>query len=230
MAACTGGAPCGQQVVARNVPTGDERLAEEFGQKLSIRPTANRAVLGLAATALPHDTQQVEASPAVSRVTTPEPPHDPQQQLQQQQRRRQQLQQQPLPPRWVSVAYERDCTPGRRVVIARGIEKSPRRLQRDKLGKFPSVSDLVAFAGAVRADSSTRLHETPQTCAGVAALGMRRVQSCHVMSDSGRKHIEAEECPWQRFNAWRASHPDASRAEAKAFVERDLWEYTSRPL
>lgn len=229
MAACTGGAPCDEQVVARSVPHGDERLAEEFGQKLSIRPTSHRAVLGLAMTAHPHDTQQVEVSPAVSRVTTPEAPHDPQQQLLLQHRRRQQLQQQPLPPRWVSVAYERDCTPGMGV-IARGIEKSPRRLRRDKLGKFPSVSDLVAFAGAVRADSSTRLHETSQACAGVAALGMRRSQSCQVMSDRDRKHIKGEECPWQRFNAWRASHPDASRAEAKAFVERDLWECTSRPL
>jgi hypothetical protein len=121
-------------------------------------------------------------------------------------------------------------------MLARGIQKSPRRLRREKLGRFPSVSDLVMFAGAAKVDSNTGVLSTSSTCGGVdaqqpAALGMRRTQSCHTqMSAHDRTPIEGKECPWQRFNAWKAQHPDASRAEAKAFVERDLCEYTSEPL
>ncbi len=230
MAGCAAGAPCQQQALSTSkMPSHDGLLAAEFDQKLAIgstRSTATCSALGL--TAPTHDTtQRVEASPSVSRVTSPEPPHHPKQQ------RRREQQQQTLRS---SVTHESDGIPGIRL-LARGIQKSPRRLRRDKLGRFPSVSDLVLFAGAAQADSDTGLQSTSSTCSRVythqpaAALGMRRTQSCHSqMTSHDRQPTEGQECPWQRFNAWKAQHPDASRAEAKAFVERDLCEYTSRRL
>lgn len=100
----------------------------------------------------------------------------------------------------------------------RGLEKSAKRLRRQRLGMFPSMTDLVSFAGSAR-----REDKQPVATAAAQFSGLRRTKSLHSglnYRDSVAKSSGAD--PWQRFAEWRAENPTASRAEARAFVERQL--------
>jgi hypothetical protein len=120
-----------------------------------------------------------------------------------------------------------------------GIEKSPRGagmgLRRDKLGgRFPSVSNLVAFAGAAASAAEPADAPDRPDGSGVATWGrtlsaeripgLRKSRSLHEDMNVAAfdKGSTATTSPWQRFAEWRALNKEASRAECKSYIERAI--------
>ena len=218
-------------------------LADDFGRLTFTSSSARSATTGcspptrldLSAAACSSSTAGEEVSPAASRVTSPEPPHFPQQLQQhqhqgQQQPRQQQQPQQPRRTRRLSP----DISPGIRG-CGGAIEKSPRSPKQHRLERMPSspsISNLVAFAGAVRADNGLQSPGGQGLLVGGGGGGMRRTKSLQTgMSahdSSSRSSVATAaglgeaRCPWQRFAEWKVSHPEHTRAEATAFIERAL--------
>ncbi len=99
----------------------------------------------------------------------------------------------------------------------RGLEKS-RRSRRQRLGMFPSVTDLVAFAGAATQNVEPAVASAPATFDGV-----RRTKSLHECLD--RLSLSTDNGgtdPWQQFANWKAQNPGAPRSDARAFIQRTL--------
>ena len=102
----------------------------------------------------------------------------------------------------------------------RGLEKSSaKRSRRQKLGMFPSMTDLVAFGGAATQGDIDLGANSSAGCSG-----MRKTKSLHARLNYHLADNTAARGadPWQQFAQWRARNPGASRSEARAFIERKL--------